>query len=161
MQKNQLSNTLANKSRRPIIFLAVGIFNTLADFLVFTLITQTIFEQNIALAGFLSGTLALLVAYATHSKVTWRERSMSRISILKFFVVTGFGMWVIRPTLLLIFSRMVTAFDFSHKISSSLGLPFNYGFIVNSISFCLMVIVILIYNYLSYDRLVFNETKND
>ena len=161
MQENQPSNIPVKKSRRPIIFIAVGIFNTLADFLVFTLITQTILKQNIALAGFLSGTIALLMAYVTHSKVTWRERSMSRISIIKFFAVTGFGMWAIRPILLLIFSRMVMVFDFSHKILSSFGLPLSYSFIANSISFCLMVFVVLIYNYLSYDRFVFNETKKD
>jgi len=146
-------------NKRPLIFLAVGVFNTLLDFCFYTLLTQTVFADNsVALAGIVSGTVALVIAFLTHSLVTWHGRNIQRITAIKFLVFTGFGMWVIRPLLLAAFTKLPWIYNFAYSTSSTIGLPFSKDFIVNTGAFGFMIIIVLSYNYLTYDRFVFNES---
>lgn len=148
-------------SKRPFVFLAVGIFNTLLDFCFYTLLTLTVFADNsVALAGIVSGTVALIVAFLTHSLITWRGRNIQRITALKFLLFTGFGMWAIRPLLLALFAKLPWIYNFTYSVSTNIGLPFTHEFIVNTGAFGFMIIIVLTYNYLTYDRFVFNEAQS-
>lgn len=156
------------QSKRPLIFLGVGILNTLLDFAFYTLLTQTVFSNNdqIAIAGVVSGTFALACAFTTHSLITWKGRHKSKGTILRFVLFTGFGMWVIRPILLALFINLTPIYDLAYSISSALTLPFTYHFIANTGAFGFMAILVLLYNYLVYDRFVFKtntqtEKKDD
>ncbi|MBP9738448.1 GtrA family protein [Candidatus Saccharibacteria bacterium] len=148
-------------SKRPLIFLGVGVLNTLLDFLFFTLLTLTVFTENdsIALAGIISGTFALICAFLTHGFITWRGRSLKPSTILRFFLFTGFGMWVIRPVLLAIFIHLTPLYNFVYSISSAIGLPFSQGFIANTGAFGFMAVLVLLYNYAVYDKFVFTDSK--
>lgn len=160
---NQHNNkTTAEKiaQKRPLVFLAVGVINTLLDFLFYTLLTQTVFSSNIALAGFVSGTVALVIAFLNHAFITWRGASIDRQTPVRFFIVTGFGMWVLRPALLWLFTQPQQIYEWLYSISSSMGLPFSLDFITKTGAFGCMVIIVLIYNYFTYDRFVF-RTKTD
>lgn len=156
------------QSKRPLIFLGVGILNTLLDFAFYTLLTQTVFSNNdqIAIAGVVSGTFALACAFTTHSLITWKGRQKSKGTILRFVLFTGFGMWVIRPILLALFINLTPIYDLAYSISSALTLPFTCDFIANTGAFGFMAILVLLYNYLVYDRFVFKtntqtEKKDD
>lgn len=147
-------------SKRPLVFLAVGILNTLLDFLFYTFLTSVIFDnQHIALAGLLSGTFALVCAFLTHGLITWRGAHLTRKTLLKFFLFTGFGMWVIRPLLLTLFIKLDGLYDWAHSLTDAVGLPFSQAFVANTGAFGLMLAIILVYNYLTYERFVFNKAK--
>lgn len=150
-------STLSNTDKRPIVFLGVGILNTGLDFLFYTLLTLTLFRggKHIALAGIISGTVALLIAFTTHSLITWRDKPATRITLVKFFLFTGFGMWVLRPLLLYVFIKMSSVFSGTKDILDQIGLHFSYNFIANTGAFGCMVIVVLLYNYFVYSRYVF------
>lgn len=151
------------KRKRPALFLVVGLLNTSIDYLFYTFLTQFIFTggQSLALVGILSGTVALIMAFATHSLITWKGRTIDRTTLVKFILFTGFGMWVIRPILLVLFSNLQGLYQWAHSTSQALHLPFSYGFIASTGAFGFMVIALLIYNYLTYDRFVFNAIIND
>lgn len=145
------------RTKRPIIFLAVGVINTLLDFCFYSLITATFLKQasDIALAGVISGTFALLCAFITHATITWRGSHIGHKTLLRFVLFTGFGMWVIRPILLAAFIHINTLYSWAHDTSQDLHLPFSYQFIANTGAFGFMVIVVLLYNYFVYSRYVF------
>jgi putative flippase GtrA len=147
------------KSKRPLIFLGIGVLNTLLDFGFYSFLTLAILRQDsqIALAGIVSGTFALLCAFLTHSFITWRGSHIGFKTILKFIAFTGFGMWVIRPLLLALFIKLGGLYSWVHDISQTLHLPFSYDFIANTGAFGFMVVIVLVYNYLVYDRFVFNK----
>jgi len=148
------------ESKRPLIFLGVGVLNTLLDFLFYTFLTQTFFKNDsIALAGVVSGTFALACAFITHSLITWRGTNVSHKTVLKFVVFTGFGMWVLRPLLLSIFARLDGLYQWAYDVSQSIGLPFSESFVANTGAFGFMVIFVLLYNYAVYDRFVFTDKK--
>lgn len=142
---------------RPFIFLGVGLVNTLLDFAFYSFLTLTVFKGNIITAGLISGTFALVCAFITHSTVTWRGRSIKLNTILKFFIFTGFGMWVIRPLLLAFFIQLRPLYELVSSISKAFNLPFNYEFIASTGAFGFMIILVLLYNYLTYDRFVFTR----
>jgi putative flippase GtrA len=158
-ERNNGGSRIRNK--RPLVFLGVGVMNTLLDFIFFTLLTTFILKDNIALAGLISGTIALIFAFLTHSFITWRGHNVTYSVVLKFFVVTGFGMWIIRPLLLSLFINLVGMYSFAYQLGNSLHLPFSEHFIANSGSFGFMIIIVLIYNYLIYDRVVFKQNIQD
>lgn len=145
------------KNRRPMIFLGVGVINTLLDFAFYTLLTHTVFKDSIGVAGIVSGTISLFIAFLTHSFITWRGTEVSHRTLLRFFVVTGFGMWVIRPILLSLFIKLTPLYEWAHSLSSSLHLPFSYDFVAKTGAFGFMVILVLLYNYFTYDRFVFKK----
>jgi putative flippase GtrA len=147
------------KTKRPAIFLLVGVTNTLIDYLFYTFLTQVIIkgESSIALAGLISGTIALAVAFTTHSLITWRGRSVSRITLLKFTGVTGAGMWILRPVLLTLFLSFHRLYDWAHSVAQLIGISVQYSFIANTGAFGFMAIILLIYNYLTYDRFVYTD----
>lgn len=143
--------------KRPLIFLLVGGGNTLFDFLFYTLLTSTVFKngKHIALAGIVSGTFALLCAFLTHSFITWRGSHISHKTIMKFVAFTGFGMWVIRPTLLALFIKLAGLYDWVYKLLHDIGLPFSHNFVANTGAFGFMVVIVLLYNYYVYSRFVY------
>jgi|GEM_PF-632987 len=146
-------------SKKPLIFLGIGIGNALFDFCFYTLLTQTVFKSHdqIALAGIVSGTAALLFAFTTHSLVTWRGSNINHATLLRFVFFTGFGMWAIRPLLLASFIKLSGLYLWAYGASQNLHLPFTQDFIASTGAFGFMIAVLLIYNFLVYDRFVFNK----
>lgn len=147
------------RSKRPVVFLAVGVVNTLLDFGFYTLLSQTILKDSISIAGLVSGTISLFIAFLTHSLITWKGTEVSPATLGRFFIFTGFGMWIIRPILLSIFILFNPLYAWMHSVSTTLGLPLSYDFIAKTGAYGFMIIIVLIYNYLTYDRFVFHKKK--
>ncbi len=146
-------------TKRPAIFLLVGIVNTLIDYLFYTFLTQVMFkhESSIALAGIISGTVALAMAFTTHSFITWRGKDISRRTVIKFIMITGLGMWILRPVLLVFFLNFYGLYNLVYLLAESLQIPLQYSFIANTGAFGFMAIILLMYNYLTYDRFVYKD----
>lgn len=146
-----------DKKNRPFIFLGVGILNTLLDFLFYTFLIVIFFQNNseIWIVGLISGTFALVCAYFTHKLITWRDHPASKLTLIKFIIVTGFGLWIVRPLLLSWFITFTGLYKVIHGIIQPLG--FSLEFVSATISFGFMVIIVMIYNYISYDKIVFNK----
>lgn len=146
--------------RRPIVFLGVGLLNTLLDFLFYSLLMFVFSgDKDIWLVGVISGTFALICAFTTHKLITWRDHPASKTTLIKFLVVTGFGLWVIRPLLLLWFITFDGFYSLIHGVISPV-LPFSYDFVESSVAFAMMVVIVMTYNYIVYDRIVFKKITN-
>jgi putative flippase GtrA len=150
-------------SKRPLIFLGVGVANTLLDFGFYTLLTSTVFKggEQIAVTGLVSGTFALIIAFLTHGLITWRGRHIGPKTLLKFFMFTGFGMWAIRPLLLSIFIKLEDLYAWTERLLDDIGLPFSYDFVANTGAFGLMLVILLVYNYIVYERFVFKPARTE
>lgn len=145
--------------KRSVTFLAVGICNTLLDFLFYTALVFIIFSpgEHTLLVGILSGVFALSSAYITHRFITWRDQNTSKKTILKFFIVTGLGLWLIRPTLLVLFTNLTPLYQLIHTLTAPLGLSLD--FITATGAFGLSAALVVVYNFFVYDRLVFTDGR--
>ena len=147
----------AQTSKRPLVFLGVGVFNTLIDFGFYTFLTSVFFKngKEIALAGLISGTFALICAFITHGFITWRGSHINHKTLLRFFLFTGFGMWVIRPILLSLFIKLHGLYTWVHHLFDKLGIHFSYNFVSNTGAFGFMLLIVLTYNFVVYEKYVF------
>lgn len=160
--KNNILNLL--KTKRPLVFLLIGVLNTTLDFLFYTFLIHFVFKSpdEILVVGFISGTFALACAYTTHRFITWRDRHVTYTSVLKFFMVTGFGLWVIRPLLLSWLITFTPLYEAVHAfVAESIELTIDKYSIATTGAFLGMVLILMVYNYFMYGRLVFTRPTTE
>ena len=156
------SKTSNDAPRHASKYFIVGLVVTLFNYIVYTIINQTVLtDPNLLwLDSLISCVITTFFGYLLHSKITWRERHPTRTSILKFFIWNLFMALAINPLFTWLFGFLDPIYQFAFNISSALHLPFDYNFIESTLIFCLTGFVVMILNFLFYDRIVFSSQNN-
>jgi hypothetical protein len=66
-------------------------------------------------------------------------------------------MWIIRPLLLAVFIRIDFIYEWAYSVAQWLHIPVSYTFITHTGAFVLMAAIVLIYNFVTYDKYVFTK----
>lgn len=143
-------------------FVGVGITVTLIDFLVYNFSLSVLLGGNndlIWLASIISGVAGTISAYILHSNITWKGRDPGKYGIIKFFAWNVLLVVAIRPALTFIFGVMDGLYEFAFMIASGINLPFTFEFVESTGVYVLMTAVIMILNFLFYDRVVFGSVN--
>ncbi len=138
--------------KRKLVFLAVGVFNTLADYAIFMVLTS-LAVFGLGLAGMISGTIMMIVSFFLHKNFTWKDRGTDNRAIGLFLLGTGATTWLVRPFMMGLFGLLA---PFYIWIASWLTV-FSGDFIVRTAVFGLTTLVTLTLNYLWYHFVVFKE----
>lgn len=149
-------------SKHATRYLFVGITLTLFNYGFYTILANIIINNNdfIWLSTFISTAATTILAYILHSKITWKERSVTKRSIVRFFIWNVILAIAIGPWITQLFSFLTPLYDFAYNISQTLNLPFTYDFVLTTGAFILASIVTMILNFLFYDKFVFGEPKS-
>ena len=139
-------------------FAIIGTILAIFNFAIYTFLARIVFNSNelLWLDIIISYTLATILAYILHSKITWKERPITKHGIVMFFVWNGITAIAISPFFTWLFGIITPLYEFAFNISSSIHLPFDYNLIESTGIFCLTTAVTMVLNYLFYDRLVFH-----
>lgn len=152
-------------SQRATRFIIIGIILTLFNFLIYTILANLVFKNdNLLWLASLIGTLAsTFLAYYLHSRITWKERNITKTAILKFFIWSLALSFIFYPALTQLFSLMMPIYEFAYSIIQNLHLPISYELTLSTGSFIFATIITMILNYLFYDTFVFgkNEPKKE
>lgn len=156
-------------SKRAGRYFIVGVCVTLFNYALFAVISNLIILNNdlLWLSNFIATAITTIVAYFAHSKITWKEREVTKHSIIRFFIWNAILTVAIAPGFTQLFSLLTPLYEFAYNITSAIHLPFSYEFVLTTSSFCFSALVIMILNFLFYDRFVFgkkpkkSEKKND
>lgn len=142
-------------------FAIVGAILALANFLIYTFLARVVMNSNdlLWLDSIISYALATILAYFMHSKITWKERPVTKRGILMFFLWNGLTAFAISPFFTWLFGFASPLYEFAHGISTALHLPFDYNFVESTGIFVLTTCVTMILNYIFYDKLVFGDQK--
>ena len=149
-------------------FAIIGIILALFNFAIYTFLARVIFNSDDAssdqkdllwLDSIISYTLAAILAYILHSKVTWKERPVTKHGIVMFFLWNGITALAISPLLTWLFGLIAPIYEFAYQIFNNLHIPFDYDFVESTGIFCLTTLVTMILNYLFYDKLVFGDSE--
>lgn len=140
-------------------FAIVGIALALFNFIIYTFLARIIFNNNelLWLDSIISYILATILAYILHSKITWKERKVTKHGIVMFFIWNGVTAIAISPFFTWLFGFITPIYELAFNISSSIHLPFDYNFIESTGIFCFTTAVTMVLNYLFYDKLVFDD----
>ncbi len=143
-------------------FIGVGLTVTLIDYLVYSFTMMVIFQGNtdlVWLDSITSGIAGTIAAYVLHSNITWRGRDPGKYGILKFFAWNALLVAVIRPGLTFIFGILDGLYEFAFMLTDGVGLPFTFEFVESTGIYILMTAVIMVLNFLFYDRVVFGTVN--
>ena len=139
----------------------VGLSITAFNYGFYALLANIIINNNdlLWLSSFISTAVTTIVAYILHSKITWKERSVTKASIYRFFIWNILLAVFIGPVFTQLFSLITPLYQLTFNISTSLHLPFTYEFIQSTGAFVLTSIVTMILNFLFYDKFVFHKSR--
>ena len=72
-------------------FAVIGIVLTLFNFAIYTSLARLVFKDNswLWVASAISYTASALLAYVLHSKITWKERPITKRGVAMFFLWNG------------------------------------------------------------------------
>lgn len=148
-------------SKHAARYLIVGICVTIFNYVLFAILSNLIIQNNdlLWLSSLIATVITTIVAYIAHSKITWKERIVTKHSIMRFFIWNALLAIVISPALTQLFSLIAPLYEFAFNITSAINLPFTYEFVLTTGSFTLTSIVIMILNFLFYDKFVFGKKK--
>lgn len=148
-------------SRHAIRYLIVGILVTAFNYTLFAILSNLIIKNNdlIWLSNFIATAITTIVAYFAHSRITWKERTVTKHSVVRFFIWNAMLTIAIAPGLTQFFSLFTPLYEFVYNITNTIHLPFTYEFILTTGAFALNSIVIMIINFLFYDKFVFGKKK--
>lgn len=155
------SSTSSSSKKKTTIrvgkFAIIGAILALCNFAVYTFLARVVFNSNelLWLDSIISYALATILAYILHSKITWKERPVTKRGIFMFFVWNGVTAIIISPFFTWLFGFITPLYEFIHNICVSLSIPFDYNFVESTSIFCLTTCVTMILNYIFYDKLVF------
>ncbi len=144
-------------------YIIIGILLTLINFLIYSILSNLIIQDNnyLWLTTLISTTIATLVAYLLHSKITWKERFPGKYGIYKFLVWNFTIALLIAPLLTQLFSLITPLYNFAFQIIQDVNLPFSYEFTLTTGAFILTNITTMIINFLFYDRYVFGKKTKE
>ena len=142
-------------------FIIIGTILALFNFAVYTFLARVIMNNNdlLWLDTIISTLLATVLAYILHSKITWKERDPGKKGVIGFFVWNILLSIAISPFLTWLFKLITPLYEFAFNISKNLNLPFDYNFIESTGVFCLTTAVIMVLNFIFYDKFVFSASK--
>ncbi len=149
------------KPRHATRYFIIGVTLTIFNYGLYTIIANLIINNNdlLWLSSFIATFATTILGYILHSKITWKERHITKTAIYKFFIWNAILTFAINPGLTQIFSLITPIYDFAYNICQNLHLNFSYEFVQSTGAFVFTGVVTMIMNFLLYDRFVFGKSK--
>lgn len=140
-------------------YLIVGIVLTIFNYGLYTVLANVIFSNPslLWLCSLIATTITTFVAYMLHSKITWKEREVTKIAIYKFFIWNFLAAFLISPGLTQLFSLISPLYELVYNICQAIHIDFTYEFILSTGAFILTNAVLMVLNFLFYDKFVFGK----
>lgn len=158
-----MSERKKRKFGRYFIF---GVLNTAINYGMYEVLALTIFsgDQQLKYATLVSGVVSVFVGYFLHSKFTWKEQGFKTDQAVKFVACNGVMALGIKPLLTLGLEGkwLDPLYDFAHNILQMIPIGLaksimTYDFVKSTGVYVLMTAVVMILNFLVYDRFVFGK----
>ncbi|MBQ2672916.1 MAG: hypothetical protein IJI42_10420 [Methanobrevibacter sp.] len=161
MKQNERPTQDVKTSQHALRYFFVGVGITLFNYVLFAIIANLIIKNNnfLWLSNLIATSITVIVAYIAHSKITWKERDVTKYSIMRFFIWNALLAILISPALTQLFSFFTPLYELAFNITNAIHLSFSYEFILTTGAFALTSVVIMVLNFLFYDKFVFQRNK--
>ena len=141
-------------------YFVFGVLNTLIAYGVYELLALTVFKDRLLpFATLVSGAVGILTGYYLHSNFTWKERKVGKVEVGKFFVWNLVMSLAVKPVLTAFFDMKIfdPLYNLAFNICQFLHIPFSYEFVESTGIFVLLTAVVMVINFLVYDKFVFGR----
>lgn len=142
-------------------YLVIGITLAAFNYILFMILSNVIINNNdlLWLSSLISTIITTFLAYILHSKITWKERPITKLAKYKFFIWNLILAFAIGPFFTQLFSLITPLYEFAFHIFEAIHIPFSYEFTLTTGTFILTAIVTTILNFFFYDKFVFSKAK--
>ena len=151
----------------------VGIANTIIDFIISAIIANvlggSVIYANIfgftftgvIIGSVLGGCIAMVNSYFLNMRFTFKAHDKSLRQAILFFVITGFGLIVLRPIVIHAFTDWWTVpVDLTYFPSQVIGLKLSRDLIFELVGVASAILIIWPYNFILYKRVVFKKGQD-
>lgn len=157
---------VSEKTKQKGKYFIFGLLNTGINYGIYEVLALLVFteENQLWIATLISGAISIFVGYLLHSRFTWKDREVGKKQLGKFFIWNVVMNVAIRPLLTMFFGLFGFLYKFAFDICQGIGIGFSYEFVETTGNYVLMTAVVMIINFLVYDKFVFGtkrEKKND
>ena len=158
-RKSDGKKTDTKTSQHAARYVIVGIVLTVFNYVLYSILANIIIknEELLWLATLIATAITTILAYILHSKITWKEREVTKTAIYKFFIWNGLLIFPIGPGLTQFFALFTPLYELAYQICQNLHLGFSYDFIQSTGAFVFTTAVTMIMNFLLYDKFVFGK----
>ena len=118
-------------------------------------------DDKLWIATLISGAISIFVGYYLHSRFTWKDRKVGKKQLGKFFIWNVVMNIAVRPLLTMFFGLFGFLYKIAFDICQGIGINFSYEFVETAGNYVLMTAVVMVINFLVYDRFVFGESKHE
>ncbi|MBQ6396151.1 GtrA family protein [Candidatus Saccharibacteria bacterium] len=156
--------TGSQKKKKIGRYFVSGMANTLISYAIYEALALTVFRgELLPAASLVSGVVGILTGYFLHSQFTWKGREIGKKVLAKFFVWNVAISTVIKPALTAFFRLGVFGllYKLAFDICQFIHIPFSYEFVESTGNFVLGTAVIMVINFLVYDRFVFGKKRGE
>lgn len=166
-EKTDNKKTIIKEASR---FGLVGIINTLIDFAIATIIAgilggATIFINvsgftitGVIIGSVLGGCIAMINSFILNRRFTFKAHDGGLRQAVLFFAITGFGLIVLRPVIIHMFTDWWKApVDLAHFIIQVIGLNLSYETVFELVGAAVGIVFIWPYNFFLYKKVVFKK----
>lgn len=146
-------------SKRTGRYLIVGITLTLFNYGLYAILANLIINNPdlLWLSTIISTVATTFLAYLLHSKITWKERGVTKTAIYKFFIWNSILAFAIGPWITQLFSYITPLYDLAYNICQAVHIDFSFEFIQSTGAFVLTSAIVMVLNFLFYDKFVFGK----
>jgi putative flippase GtrA len=145
-----------NPKYKFIVFSLIGVFNTLFDIALYTVL-RTVAHQSFITANVISVSAALIGSYFLNSRLTFQGKKWTAWSFIGFVAVTLVGLWVIQTAAIYVISRLLVPLPEHvwHHLGrfESVSKIFVPKLLATGVSF--------IWNYLWYNKVIFKDRSRE
>ena len=162
MRKKKEKGTEQSSIKRAAVYFVAGMTNTLIAYGIYEALALTIFQDDLLpVASLISGAIGIFTGYYLHSHFTWVGREIGKTVLIKFFIWNIIISLAIKPVLTAFFRLEIfgNLYNLAFNVCQFVHLPFSYEFVETTGNFVLGTAVIMVINYLVYDRFVFGEKR--
>ncbi|MBR5389217.1 GtrA family protein [Candidatus Saccharibacteria bacterium] len=158
-----MSKKVSEKTKQKGKYLIFGLLNTGINYGIYEALALLVFraEDQLWIATLISGAISIFVGYFLHSRFTWKGREVGKKQLGKFFIWNVVMNVAIRPLLTLFFGLFGFLYQFAFNICQEISINFSYEFVATTGNYVLMTAVVMVINFLVYDRFVFGESKRE
>lgn len=154
-ERKEMSEGMKQKGK----YLIFGLLNTGVNYGIYEALALLVFtaENQLWLATLISGAISIFVGYFLHSKFTWKDREVGKKQLGKFFIWNVVMNVAVRPLLTMFFGLFEFLYQFAFEVCRWIGVGFSYEFVETTGNYVLMTAVVMVINFLVYDRFVFGK----
>ncbi len=139
----------------------LGLLNTAIGYGIYEVLALTVFsgEGQLPIASLISGVVSIFTGYYIHSHYTWKGRQVGKRQIARFFIWNIIAATALKPGLTWVFEFPKFLYQLAFDICQAIHIPFSYEFVTSTGNFVLVTAVLMVINFLVYDRFVFGKKK--